>query len=207
MTPPENVTWHSTSVPRAERWKRLGLHGGTVWLTGLSGSGKSTVANALAELLHEAGIAHTVLDGDNLRHGLTADLGFTEADRAENVQRVGEVARLMADAGLVAIVPVISPYRADRDRVRAAHVAADLTFLEVFVDTALAVCAERDPKGLYVKALVGEITGLTGVDAPYEAPLHPEVRVTPSDGAPREQAACVFDALIERRGQPASPTG
>ena len=122
-----------------------------------------------------------VLDGDNVRHGLNADLGFSAADRAENVRRVGEVARLMADAGLVVLVPVISPYRADRDRVRAAHDAAGLPFVEVFVDTPLAVCEQRDPKGLYAKARAGELTGMTGIDDPYEPPLDADLRVEPGD--------------------------
>jgi adenylyl-sulfate kinase len=152
-----------------------------VWFTGLSGSGKSTIANAVAERLLEIGRPAYVLDGDNLRHGLNADLGFSAADRAENVRRVGEVARLMADAGLVVLVPVISPYRADRDRVRTAHEAAGLRFVEVFVDTPLELCEQRDPKGLYAKARAGEVTGMTGIDDPYEPPLSPELVLTPAD--------------------------
>ncbi|WP_116995525.1 adenylyl-sulfate kinase [Desertimonas flava] len=176
-----DVTWHETSVTRAQRWERHGLSGATVWFTGLSGSGKSTLANAVAAALLEAGRPAYVLDGDNVRHGLNAGLGFSAADRAENVRRVGEVAKLMADAGLVALVPVISPYRADRDRVRAAHATADLPFVEVFVDTPLALCEERDPKGLYAKARAGELTGMTGIDDPYEAPDRPEVHLGPGD--------------------------
>jgi bifunctional enzyme CysN/CysC len=153
------------------------LSGATVWFTGLSGSGKSTIANAVAERLLEIGRPAYVLDGDNLRHGLNADLGFSAADRAENVRRVGEVARLMADAGLVVLVPVISPYRADRDRVRTAHDAAGLRFVEIFVDTPLELCEQRDPKGLYAKARAGEVTGMTGIDDPYEPPLTPELVV------------------------------
>jgi adenylyl-sulfate kinase len=156
------------------------LSGATVWFTGLSGSGKSTIANAVAERLLEIGRPAYVLDGDNLRHGLNADLGFSAADRAENVRRVGEVARLMADAGLVVLVPVISPYRADRDRVRTAHDAAGLRFVEIFVDTPLELCEQRDPKGLYAKARAGEVTGMTGIDDPYEPPLSPELVVTPA---------------------------
>jgi adenylyl-sulfate kinase len=152
----------------------------TLWFTGLSGSGKSTIANAVAERLLELGRPAYVLDGDNLRHGLNADLGFSAADRAENVRRVGEVARLMADAGLVVLVPVISPYRADRDRVREAHEAAGLRFVEVFVDTPLELCEQRDPKGLYAKARAGEVTGMTGIDDPYEPPPTPELVLTPA---------------------------
>jgi adenylyl-sulfate kinase len=164
-----------------------------VWLTGLSGSGKSTLANAVAERLLDDGRPAYVLDGDNLRHGLNADLGFSAADRAENVRRVGEVARLMADAGLVVLAPVISPYRADRGRVRAAHEAAGLRFVEVFVDTPLELCERRDPKGLYAKARAGEVTGMTGIDDPYEPPLTPDVRIEPADVA--DQVALVVALL------------
>lgn len=176
-----NVVWHETSVTRAQRWGRHRLSGATVWFTGLSGSGKSTLANAVAAALLDAGRPAYVLDGDNVRHGLNAGLGFSAVDRAENVRRVGEVAKLMADAGLVALVPVISPYRTDRDRVRAAHEAAHLPFVEIFVDTPLSLCEERDPKGLYAKARAGELTGMTGIDDPYEAPDRPELRLEPGD--------------------------
>jgi adenylyl-sulfate kinase len=166
----------------------------TLWFTGLSGSGKSTIANAVAERLLELGRPAYVLDGDNLRHGLNADLGFSAADRAENVRRVGEVARLMADAGLVVLVPVISPYRADRDRVREAHEAAGLRFVEVFVDTPLELCEQRDPKGLYAKARAGEVTGMTGIDDPYEPPPTPELVLTPAP-LPDQVALVVAAAL------------
>ena len=177
----ERVFWHPATVDRESRWKATGLRGATVWFTGLSGSGKSTLADAVAGRLLQERQATYVLDGDNVRHGLNADLGFSAADRTENVRRVGEVARLMADAGLVALVPVISPYRADRDRVRAAHDVAGLRFVEVFVDTPLALCEQRDPKGLYAKARAGELTGMTGIDDPYEEPVAPELRVEPGD--------------------------
>ena len=173
------AVWHAPAVGRVERWARHGLRGATVWFTGLSGSGKSTLANAVAQRLLEAGRAAYVLDGDNLRHGLNADLGYSPADRTENVRRVGEVARLLTDAGLVALVPVISPYRADRARVRDAHAVDGLPFVEVFVDTPLALCEQRDPKGLYAKARAGELTGMTGIDDPYEEPVAPELRVEP----------------------------
>jgi bifunctional enzyme CysN/CysC len=187
------VFWHDATVGREARWSAVGLTGATVWFTGLSGSGKSTVADAVATALLEAGRAVYVLDGDNVRHGLNADLGFSAADRAENVRRIGEVARLMADAGLVTLVPVVSPYRADRDRVRAAHAAADLPFVEVFVDTPLATCEQRDPKGLYAKARAGELTGMTGIDDPYEAPAVPDLTLTPAPLA--DQVAAVLAAL------------
>ena len=186
-----NVTWHGGEVARDERVHR----GATVWLTGLSGSGKSTVAVALERLLTERSRPAYRLDGDNLRHGLNADLGFSAQDRDENVRRAGEVAVLLADAGVVALVPLISPYRAGRDRARAAHEAAGVPFVEVFVDTPIEECERRDPKGLYAKARAGEITGFTGVDDPYEAPEDPELRLTPADGAPAAQATAVADLL------------
>src|SRR5690606_26334270 len=186
-----NVTWHDGEVGRADR----PTLGATVWLTGLSGSGKSTVAVALERLLVQAGRPSYRLDGDNLRLGLNADLGFSAADRDENVRRAGEVARLLADAGVVAIVPLISPYRAGRDRARAVHAEAGVPFVEVFVDTPIELCEQRDPKGLYAKARAGEITGFTGIDDPYEAPEAPELVLTPADGAPEAQAARVLALL------------
>lgn len=165
----------------------------TVWLTGLSGSGKSTIAYAVEEQLNAGGRAAYVLDGDNLRHGINADLGFSQKDRSENVRRVGEIARLMADAGLVVLVPVISPYRADRDAVRESHESIGLRFVEVFVDTPLEVCEQRDPKGLYARARAGEISGMTGIDDPYEAPLTPELVLESWE----EQAEQVADRLVE----------
>jgi bifunctional enzyme CysN/CysC len=189
----DHIVWHETAVSREQRWTAHGLSGATVWFTGLSGSGKSTIANAVAERLLEAGRPAYLLDGDNVRHGLNADLGFSAADRAENVRRIGEVARLMADAGLVVLVPVISPYRADRDRVRAAHEVAGLAFVEVFVDTPIELCEQRDPKGLYAKARAGELTGMTGIDDPYEPPESPELRLTPQPLA--EQVEAVLAAI------------
>ncbi|HZM37799.1 MAG TPA: adenylyl-sulfate kinase [Acidimicrobiales bacterium] len=186
-----NVVWHRGAVDRADRPSA----GATVWFTGLSGSGKSTVAAELERALVAAGRPAYLLDGDNLRHGLNADLGFTAADRSENIRRVGEVARLFADAGVVALVPVISPYRADRDRARAIHESAGVPFVEVFVDTPLEVCEARDPKGLYAKARAGEIKGFTGIDDPYEAPHHPDLRLTPDHGDPATQAALVLELL------------
>jgi bifunctional enzyme CysN/CysC len=189
-----NVVWHSGSVDRGDRPSA----GATVWFTGLSGSGKSTVAASVERSLVAAGRPAYLLDGDNLRHGLNADLGFSAGDRTENIRRVGEVARLFADAGVVALVPVISPYRADRDRVRSIHEAVGLPFVEVFVDTPLAVCEQRDPKGLYAKARAGEIRGFTGIDDPYEAPADPDLRLTPADGDPDAQAELVLRALDKR---------
>ncbi|WP_181723736.1 adenylyl-sulfate kinase [Nocardia gipuzkoensis] len=189
--PSSRVVWHSTAVERDER----GTRGLTVWLTGLSGSGKSTVAVELERRLVAAGRPAFLLDGDNLRHGLNSDLGFSPADREENVRRVGEVAKLFADAGVVAVVSLISPYRADRDRVRAAHEAAGIPFLEVFVDTPLAVCEARDPKGMYAKARAGEIRGFTGIDDPYEAPTDAEIVLRPDHGDPASMAATIIARL------------
>ena len=191
----DNVVWHPGSTAFDERAAALGHRGATVWLTGLSGSGKSTVAVELERRLIDAGRPAYILDGDNLRHGLNADLGFSDADRTENVRRVGEVARLLADAGVVAIVPVISPFRVGRDRVRAIHAAAEVPFLEVFVDTPIELCEQRDPKGLYAKARAGELTGFTGIDSPYEPPSSPELVLTPADGSPESQADRVLALL------------
>ena len=177
-----DVVWHPTTLGRDERAGALGHRGATIWFTGLSGSGKSTVAAACERLLVAEGRPAYLLDGDNLRHGLNGDLGFSAGDRDENVRRVAEVARLFADAGVVALVPLISPYRAARARARALHEAAGVSFLEVFVDTPLEVCEERDPKGLYAKARAGELTGMTGIDDPYEAPESPDLVLIPDDG-------------------------
>jgi bifunctional enzyme CysN/CysC len=186
-----DVTWHPGEVARGDRPSL----GATVWLTGLSGSGKSTVAVAAERALVVAGRPAYVLDGDNLRHGLNGDLGFSAADRAENVRRVGHVAALLADAGVIALVPLVSPYRSDRDRVRALHEAAELPFLEVFVDTPIELCEQRDPKGLYKKARAGEITGFTGIDDPYEAPLAPDLVLRPEDGDATAMAAAVLELV------------
>jgi bifunctional enzyme CysN/CysC len=188
-----NVVWHDGAVSRSERATR----GLTVWLTGLSGSGKSTVAAEVERRLVASGRPAYLLDGDNLRHGLNADLGFSAQDRAENVRRVGEVAKLLADAGVVALVSLVSPYRADRDRVRVSHTEAELPFVEVFVDTPLELCEARDPKGLYAKARAGELRQFTGIDDPYEAPLSPNLILRPADGDPSAQADLVL-ALLER---------
>ncbi len=188
-----HVVWHRGSVQREER----ATNGMTVWLTGLSGSGKSTVGAELERRLVASGRPAYLLDGDNLRHGLNSNLGFSADDRAENVRRTGEVAKLLADAGIVAIVSLVSPYAADREQVRAAHAESSLPFVEVFVDTPLAVCETRDPKGMYAKARAGEIKNFTGVDDPYEAPESPHLRLRPEDGDAAAQASLVLD-LVER---------
>jgi bifunctional enzyme CysN/CysC len=172
-----DVTWHPSALDRERRWRALSQTGATVWLTGLPASGKSTIAVALERQLVSSGHAAYLLDGDNIRHGLSDDLGFAPGDRAENVRRVGQVARLFADAGVVAVVSLVSPLRSDRAVPRQLHEAAGLPFIEVHVDTHVDECARRDPKGLYARARAGEIKGFTGVDAPYEPPQRPEIHI------------------------------
>jgi len=168
-----NITWHEGHVTRKEREKILGQRGVTVWLTGLSGSGKSTVATAAEQVVLGKGKLAYVLDGDNVRHGLNKNLGFSPEDRTENIRRIGEVAKLFNDSGVVVFTAFISPYREDRDAVRALMAEGD--FVEVWVDADVATCEERDPKGLYKKARAGEIPEFTGISAPYEAPERPEL--------------------------------
>ncbi len=172
-----NVTWQDSCLSRASRWGALHAQGATVWLTGLPAAGKSTLGAALEERLVLSGRFAYLLDGDNLRHGICGDLGFDEGDRARNILRVGELARLFADAGAIAIVALVSPLAAARDEVRAQHTAAGLRFIEVFLDTPLAECAARDPKHLYARARAGELADLTGVGQTYEPPEEPEVTV------------------------------
>lgn len=174
-----NVKWQEGRVSRAERWRSLDACGATVWLTGLPASGKSTIGAAVEERLLERGRWAYLLDGDNLRHGICGDLGFSAADRETNVRRVGELARLFADGGAIAIVALVSPFAAARRAVRESHAHEGLRFIEVFVDTPLEVCAARDPKGLYAQARAGELHGLTGLDDPYEPPSEPDLRLTP----------------------------
>ena len=168
-----NVTWHDQHVTKADRARLKKQRPCIVWFTGLSGSGKSTIANALEQRLHADGYHTYLLDGDNVRHGLNKDLGFSAEDRVENIRRIGEVAKLFVDAGMIVLTAFISPYRGDRQMVR--DLVGDGEFIEVFVDTPLDVCEERDPKGLYAKARAGVIKDFTGIDAPYEAPERPEV--------------------------------
>ncbi|MBY0252159.1 MAG: adenylyl-sulfate kinase [Methylobacterium organophilum] len=180
-----NLTWQ-TLQPRGERWRTLGQRPVIAWFTGLSGAGKSSIAHAVDRALTKAGRHTMVLDGDNLRHGLSSDLGFTDADRVENIRRAAETARLMADAGLVVIVSLISPFR--QERAMARRIAGDIPFLEIFIDTSLSVCEERDPKGLYLKARAGKIPHFTGISAPYEAPESADLAV-PTEGCPIESSA------------------
>ena len=191
-----NIKWHEGLVGVEERERLLGHGAATVWLTGLSGSGKSTLCRLVERTLVDRGVAAYVLDGDNLRHGLCADLGFDAAARAENVRRAGEVARLMTDAGLVVLTAFISPFRRDRDRVRA--LLPEGRFLEVHVATPLAICEERDPKGLWAKARRGEIKDFTGLDSPYEAPERPELVVSREGGEKADNAEAIVRMLEER---------
>jgi adenylyl-sulfate kinase len=192
-----NVIWQQATVDRRRRWEALGQQGATVWFTGLPGAGKTTIATAVEARLIDAGRSAYRLDGDNLRHGLCSDLGFSKSDRETNVGRVGEIARLFADAGTVALVALVSPYTDCREKVRALHERDGLPFLEVFVNTPAEECMRRDPKGLYARARSGNLSGMTGVDAPYEAPRAPEVELTPEMDVDAATAA-VLAALGER---------
>jgi len=200
MTAPksENIHWHHGEITRADRERLHGHKGATLWLTGLSGSGKSTVARRLEERLFERGVSVYVLDGDNIRFGLNKDLGFSPADRTENIRRIGEVAKLFADSGCLALTSFISPYAKDRDLARAAHAKEGIAFLEVFCDTPIAVCEQRDPKGLYKKARAGEIKGFTGIDDPYEPPASPELVLRPATMSVEKSVAACLDLLRSR---------
>ncbi|MBI5505116.1 MAG: adenylyl-sulfate kinase [Deltaproteobacteria bacterium] len=203
MTEPKskNIVWHQSTVTRAEREAISGHRGCTVWLTGLSGSGKSTVANLLEKALWERGVRSYVLDGDNVRHGLNKDLGFSPKDRTENIRRIGEVAALFTDAGVVNVTAFISPYRADRDLVR--KVQAEGNFIEVYVKCDLDECEKRDPKGLYKKARAGEIPEFTGISAPYEAPDNAELVVDTTGQTPEQSLAVILRYLETKAYIPA----
>jgi len=195
----DNIFWSESEVTAERRAERNRHRGAVIWLTGLSGAGKSTIARGLEKELFRLSMHTYVLDGDNLRHGLNANLGFAPEDRAENIRRVSEVAKLMADAGTVVITSFISPYRADRARARAIALQAGAEFVEIFVHAPLAVCEERDPKGLYKKARSGELRGFTGVDAPYEEPEQPEVHLKTIGSTPAQLAKIILDYLLEHK--------
>ncbi len=188
-----HITWHQATVTAQDREQLLNQKGCVIWFTGLSGSGKSTLANAVEQLLHQRQHHTYVLDGDNVRHGLNKNLGFSPADREENIRRIGEVAKLFADAGTIVMTAFISPYRADRAQARA--LLPDDRFVEVFVACPLDVCEERDTKGLYKKARAGEIKEFTGISAPYESPLEPEVTLNTADLSLEECAQAVIAFL------------
>lgn len=190
-----NITWHDGNVTREERNKALGQKGATLWMTGLSASGKSTVAVALEQVLLQRGTVAYRLDGDNVRHGLNKNLGFSAEDRTENIRRIGEVAKLFSDAGLITVTSFISPYKADRDLVRKLHDEAGIPFLEVYVDCPLDVAEKRDPKGLYKKARAGEIKGFTGIDDPYEAPDKAEIHLPTAELSIEESVVKIIEQL------------
>jgi adenylylsulfate kinase len=173
QTESTNVVWHNATVTRARRETQNGHRGAIIWFTGLSGSGKSTLAHAVEEVLHQQGCRTFVLDGDNVRHGLCGDLGFSEKDRQENIRRIGEMAKLFMEAGIIVLTAFISPYRADRERVRA--MVGSGNFIEIYCDTSIEICEKRDVKGLYKKARSGEIAEFTGISSPYEKPETPEL--------------------------------
>lgn len=191
-----NIVWHSASVSRDQREILNGHRGVTIWFTGLSAAGKSTLAVSLETELFEQGCRSYVLDGDNIRHGLNNNLGFEPGDRSENIRRVGEVSKLFTDCGIITLTAFISPYREDRDRVRNLFEPGD--FIEVHVDCPLAVCEERDPKGMYKKARKGEIPSFTGISAPYEAPLSPEIRIDTSALSVAESVRILADYLCDK---------
>ncbi len=193
-----NITWHEGTVSKEERFKNLGQKGCTLWMTGLSGSGKSTIAVALEQVLLQQNKHAYRLDGDNVRHGLNKNLGFSADDRTENIRRIGEVAKLFADAGIITITSFISPYRADRDLCRELHDKEGLPFLEVFIDCTLEEAENRDPKGLYKKARAGEIKGFTGIDDPYEEPADAELHLKTHELSVAESVQKILDLLKEK---------
>lgn len=189
----DNVVWNSTKITQKDRLKRLNQRPCIIWFTGLSASGKSSIANAVEQQLFQRGHMTYLLDGNNLRHGLSQDLGFREEDRIENIRRIGEVSKLFLDAGIIVLSAFISPFRADRQIAR--NLVNNDDFIEVFVDTPLKVCEQRDPKGLYKKARSGDITNFTGIDSPYEIPKNPEVRVCGYDQSIIDSSLAVIQFL------------
>ena len=191
-----NIIWHEASVDRSARAEQRGHRSAILWFTGLSGSGKSTLANAVNAALFEQGLATYVLDGDNVRHGLCKDLGFSDADREENIRRIGEVAKLFLDSGVIVLTAFVSPFRADRDKARA--LVEDGDFFEIHCAADLDVCESRDPKGLYAKARAGVIKEFTGISSPYEAPEHPELTIDTGAQELSQSVALVINALQSR---------
>ncbi|GEN85851.1 adenylyl-sulfate kinase [Oceanobacillus sojae] len=193
MDEPENIKWHYSKVAKEQRRDLNNHKSAVVWFTGLSGSGKSTISVELEKELHQLGIRTYHLDGDNVRHGLNKDLGFGPDDRKENIRRIGEVSKLMVEAGLLTLAAFISPYCADRDEIRKMMESGE--FIEVFVDASIETCKSRDPKGLYKKVRAGEITGFTGIDAPYEAPVNPEITVNTDQKSVEESVQTIMSYL------------
>lgn len=194
-----NVTWQDGDVSREDRFNILRQRGVTIWFTGLSGSGKSTIAVALEQALYSKGKLSYRLDGDNVRLGINKNLGFSEEDRKENIRRIGEVAKLFGDAGTISLSSFISPYKEDRDEVRALHDAANITFIEVHVDCSLAEAEKRDPKGLYKRARAGEIKNFTGIDDPYEPPVNPEIHLHTDQMTLEQEVRIILDYLHDNK--------
>lgn len=197
MSQSSNITWHDAAIMKEDRHKQNGHGSCVLWFTGLSGSGKSTIANAFSSFLFKEGISEYVLDGDNIRHGLNKDLGFSDADRSENIRRIGEVAKLFVDSGAIVTTAFISPFRSDRQLVR--DLFEEDEFIEVYVHCPLEECERRDPKQLYAKARRGEIRDFTGIDSPYEAPIHPEITIRSDLVNVAESVEIIKDYLIERK--------
>ncbi|MEC5425972.1 adenylyl-sulfate kinase [Virgibacillus sp. C22-A2] len=197
MVTQSHIVWHQSAVTKKERQQLNNHKSCTLWFTGFSGSGKSTLANELDLQLYEAGIRSYVLDGDNVRHGLNKELGFSPKDREENIRRVGEVAKLFVDSGQIVITAFISPFRRDRDEMRSIFEEGE--FIEVFVDCPFEVCEARDPKGLYQKARNGKIHDFTGIDSPYEAPINPDLTINTDQSTVRESAKEIF-SYLEQKG-------
>lgn len=197
MTKSTNIVWHQQAISKKERSIKNGHKSCVLWFTGLSGAGKSTIANSIDIVLLERGIKSYVLDGDNIRHGLNKDLGFSEIDRKENIRRIGEVAKLFVDSGTIVSTAFISPFRGDRLQVR--NLFNKDEFIEVYVHCPLSICEDRDPKGLYRKARNGEITDFTGITSPYEAPLHPEIMIDSSEVTIDESVQLIIDYLIDKK--------
>ncbi|MCP3028325.1 adenylyl-sulfate kinase [Halobacillus sp. A5] len=191
-----NLTWHATSIDKEDYRRKNGHSSGVIWLTGLSGSGKSTIANIVNQMLYEKGLQTYVLDGDNVRHGLNKDLGFGDQDREENIRRVGEVAKLFADSGTIVLASFISPFRSDRDQIRES--LGENEFVEVFVDCPLEECEKRDPKGIYKKVRNGEIPSFTGIDSPYEAPEKSELIIQTEKESAEQSAEKIIQFLQEK---------
>ena len=192
-----NIVWHQASVDRNARSQQRGHRSAILWFTGLSGAGKSTLANAVNIALFERGLSVYVLDGDNVRHGLCKDLGFSDSDREENIRRIGEVAKLFLDAGVIVLTAFVSPFRADRDKARGLVIAGD--FIEIHCAADLSICEERDTKGLYAKARAGEIKEFTGISSPYEAPEHPELSINTGDVSLESCVDQVIHYLVDQK--------